>query len=29
VADAHGGALALETRAGGGTVARLRVPAGA
>jgi signal transduction histidine kinase len=27
VADAHGGALALEDREGGGTVARLAVPA--
>jgi signal transduction histidine kinase len=27
VADAHGGALALEDREGGGTVARLVVPA--
>ncbi len=29
VADAHGGTLALEERAGGGTVARLAIPAGA
>ena len=28
VADAHGGALALEDREGGGTVARIVVPAG-
>jgi len=28
VADAHGGTLALEDRAGGGTIARLVVPAG-